>query len=173
MKRQYLLKGCLHGVLELCLFAQADKKLSHQSYHMGFTWEEEADYLTASQNRHTNELLFQVVISRSCAVQGPWLASNIFGMLSVEMPFEHTVHSFEPLQCGNISFLQGFDIWGQPEVFWMQVQRTRKTIVPRNCSCWNLKEGICYPKAGVHILEECGNLAALCTCLRNRVFHFI
>lgn len=37
-------------------------------------------------------------------------------MLFVEMPFEFTAHSFVPPQHWNISFLQGFDIWEQPEV---------------------------------------------------------
>lgn len=37
-------------------------------------------------------------------------------MLSVEMPFELTAHSFGPPQHWNISFLQRFDIWEQPEV---------------------------------------------------------
>lgn len=34
----------------------------------------------------------------------------------VEMPFEFTAHSFGSPQHWNISFLQGFDIWEQPEV---------------------------------------------------------
>lgn len=59
---------------------------------------------------------FQVVIWRSRTFQGPWLSSNIFGMLSVEMPFALTAHSFGPPQQWNISFLQRFDISEQPEV---------------------------------------------------------
>lgn len=34
----------------------------------------------------------------------------------MEMPFEFTAHSFGSPQHWNISFLQGFDIWEQPEV---------------------------------------------------------
>jgi hypothetical protein len=67
-------------------------------------------------------------------VQRHWLSSNICGMLFLEMPFEHTTHSFEPLQHWNISFLQGFDIWEQPKVILMKVWRTMKMIMLQNYS---------------------------------------